>query len=76
MSNLIMPSPKVRITLDLTPEASTALNDLIDLTGQDMDVIFRKALALYKLAKEASRDGKSVGVATTPEALETKFEGL
>jgi len=71
-----LPSPNLRITLDLTPEASRALEELTESTGQDVSVVFRKALALYKLAREATKEGKAVGVATTPDVLETEFEGL
>jgi hypothetical protein len=41
-----------------------------------VSVVFRKALALYKLAREATKEGKAVGVAATPDVLETEFEGL
>ncbi len=71
-----LPSPNLRITLDLTPEATRALEELTESTGQDVSVVFRKALALYKLAREATKEGKAVGVAATPDVLETKFEGL
>jgi hypothetical protein len=37
---------------------------------------FRKALGLYKLAEEAKREGKAVGIAETPDSLETEFVGL
>jgi hypothetical protein len=37
---------------------------------------FRKAIGLYTLAKEAKREGKAVGIATTSDSLETEFVGL
>ena len=52
------------------------MNDLISKTGDDPVGLFRKALGLYKLAEEAKRQGKAVGIATTREALETEFVGL
>jgi hypothetical protein len=52
------------------------LKDLISKTGDDPVGLFRKALGLYKLAEEAKRQGKAVGIATTREALETEFVGL
>jgi hypothetical protein len=68
--------PRTRIVLDLPAEAAQALNDLISKTGDDPVGLFRKALGLYKLAEEAKRQGKAVGIATTREALETEFVGL
>ena len=68
--------PRTRIVLDLPAEAAQALKDLISKTGDDPVGLFRKALGLYKLAEEAKRQGKAVGIATTREALETEFVGL
>lgn len=69
-------SPRTRITLDLTPEAAQAFNELMRRTGDSPSDLFRKALGLYALVEEAKREGKVVGVATTPESLETEFVGL
>ena len=69
-------SPRTRITLDLTPEAAQAFNELMSRTGDSPSDLFRKALGLYKLSEEAKREGKAVGVATTPDSLETEFVGL
>ena len=52
------------------------MDELIDRTRDTPSDLFRKALGLYKLAEEAKREGKSVGVATSPESLETEFVGL
>ena len=69
-------APHTMITLDLTPEAAKALNQLIEQTGDSPTDLFRKAIALYKLTKEAIREGKSVGIAETEDCLETRFVGL
>jgi hypothetical protein len=45
-------------------------------TGDSPSDLFRKALGLYKLAEEAKREGKVVGIAATPNCLETEFVGL
>lgn len=65
-----------KITLDLRPEASRMLNDLMNLTESDAEDIFRKALALYKAAVDAHWEGKAVGVAASPDVLETEFVGF
>jgi hypothetical protein len=68
--------PRTRITLDLPAEAAQALNELMSRTGDSPSDLFRKALGLYKLAEEAKREGKAVGIAETPDSLETEFVGL
>jgi hypothetical protein len=51
-----------KITLDLSPEASDLLNQLLDQTGDSPDDLFRKAIGLYKVAQDAHQEGKAVGV--------------
>jgi hypothetical protein len=68
--------PRVKVTLDLSPEAARALDELIGQTGDTPSDLFRKALGLYALAEEAKREGKAVGIAATPDSLETEFVGL
>jgi hypothetical protein len=63
-----------RYILEFPPEAAAELDQLMRETGDDDAVtLFRKALALYKLAKDAVREGKQVGAAATPDCLETQF---
>jgi len=68
--------PHVKVTLELSPEAARALDNLIGRTGDTPSDLFRKALGLYALAEEAKREGKAVGIAATPDSLETEFVGL
>jgi hypothetical protein len=68
--------PHTRIIIDLPPEAAKQLDELRQKTGDSHSDLFRKALTLYKLAREAVEAGKSVGVAETPDSLETRFVGL
>jgi hypothetical protein len=66
-----------RYVLDITPDAAAELDQLMRQTGDDdATTFFRKALALYKLALDAAREGKEVGIAATPDSLETRFVGL
>jgi predicted transcriptional regulator len=69
-------SVRTSIAIELSPEAARSLNELMSRTGDSPSDLFRKALGLYKLAEEAKQKGKAVGIATTPEALETEFVGL
>jgi hypothetical protein len=65
-----------RVVLELSPELAAVLDEIKARTGDSPSDVFRKALGLYKLAEDAKREGKSVGIAETPEALETEFVGL
>jgi hypothetical protein len=65
-----------KITLDLSPEARDLLNQLLNQTGDTPDDLFRKAIGLYKVAQDAHKEGKAVGVATSPDVLETEFVGF
>jgi hypothetical protein len=67
---------RVAFALDLPPEAAQALNRLMRETGDSPSILFRKALGLYALAMEAKSEGKAVGIAKSPDALETEFVGL
>ena len=69
-------SVRTGIAIELTPEANQALDELMQRTGDSLSDLFRKAIGLYKLAEEAKREGKAVGIATTPDSLETVFVGL
>jgi len=65
-----------KITLDLTPEASRVLNELMNATDSDPEDVFRKALSMYKAAVDAHGEGKAVGIAASPDVLETEFVGF
>jgi hypothetical protein len=62
--------------LDFPPETTRQLDNLIRDAGGDATELFKRAIALYKLAKDAAREGKAVGVATSPDSLETQFVGI
>jgi hypothetical protein len=70
------PSSYQRIVIDLPPEAAKELNQLIQQSGDSPATFFRKAFGLYKLSKEAVRQGKFVGIADREDSLETEFVGL
>lgn len=65
-----------KVTLDLSPEALDLLTRLMEQTKDTPEDFFRKAFALYKAALDAHAEGKAVGVAPSPEALETEFVGF
>src|SRR5947208_3601507 len=76
---VIRPAPDpshTQILIDLPPEAARQLNELLEETGDDLTELFHKSLALYKVSKEAVRQGKVVGIAETEDCLETRFVGF
>jgi hypothetical protein len=74
LSDLGKTSIRTGIVIELTPEANRTLDELMRRTGVNLTDLFRKAIGLYKLAEEAKRDGKAVGIATTPAlSQETPF---
>jgi hypothetical protein len=57
-------------------ETTEEVERLIEETGGDATEFFKRAIGLYKLARDAVHDGKAVGIASSPDALETQFVGL
>ncbi len=53
---------KKRLNLDLTPEAYELLQKLADESGKNMADVLRTGLALYGLAHEESRKGRSLAI--------------
>ncbi len=55
-------SKRKRLNLDLTPEAYELLQKLADESGKNMADVLRTGLALYGIAQEESKKGRSLGV--------------
>jgi hypothetical protein len=53
---------KKRLNLDLTPEAYDLLQKLAEESGKNMADVLRTGLALYGIAQEESKKGRSLGV--------------
>jgi hypothetical protein len=62
--------------LRLSLQAKGLLDSIVNLTDDEPDDIFRKAISLYKVALEAHAQGKAVGVAASADSLETEFVGF
>jgi hypothetical protein len=56
------PAKRKRLNLDLTPEAYDLLQKLADASGKNMADVLRTGLALYGIAQEESKKGRSLGV--------------
>src|SRR5262249_33274265 len=66
----------VSFVIKFPDETTEEVERLIEETGGDPTEFFKRAIALYKLAREAVDEGKAVGVTSNPEALETRFVGF
>jgi hypothetical protein len=64
------------ITLEVTPEMLATLKRMAHDSGQPLDVVFTRAIALYQAALRASAEGKHVGYAASSDALDVEFTGL
>ena len=62
--------------LAMTSEADEFLADLAQKTGLSEGDVIRLALGMFKTAVEAKRQGKHVGVAASPEALDIELVGF
>lgn len=59
------PKPKPsrkRLNLDLSQEAYDLLQELADDTGKNMADVLRTGLALYGIAREEKKKGRSLGI--------------
>jgi hypothetical protein len=62
--------------IPVTIHEAWAIQEFSIETGESYDQIFRKALALYRVAHQAKRKNKFIGIATSPDCLETEFTGI
>ncbi len=67
---------KVRLSLDISTELDSLLEQLAAATGSTKSDILRKAIALMEVAVEAKRQGKKFGIAEKDEQLTTEIVGI
>ena len=69
-------APKIRVSLDISPELYAKLQALAkDIRGTKSDVL-RKSLALMDVAVQAHKSGKKIGIADRTEQLTTEIIGF
>ncbi|MDC7786257.1 hypothetical protein PQJ75_01385 [Rhodoplanes sp. TEM] len=71
-----MAQDKVRLNLQVSSELNQMLETIADDTGTQRSDVIRQALALMKVAHDAKRRGKHIGLVSDPEKLETEIVGL
>ena len=67
---------KVRLNLQLSPELNHVLEEIAETSGGTKTDVIRQALALMKVAHEARKDGRHIGLARDASRLETEIIGL
>lgn len=67
---------KVRLSLDISPEANELLERLAAQIGGTKSDVLRKAIVLMEVAIQAKRDGKKFGIADKDQQLATEIVGL
>ena len=74
--NIPSEKEKVRLSLDISTELDSLLEQLAAATGSTKSDILRKAIALMEVAVEAKRQGKKFGIAEKDEQLTTEIVGI
>lgn len=64
---------KVRYTIDLTEQLNEEVEKIAQAAGIPKSEVFRRAIALLKVAQNATRQGERIGIGRDPESLKTEF---
>src|SRR6266478_1362668 len=67
---------KVRLNLQLSQELNKTLDEISESTGSNRTDVIRQALALMKVAHDAKRKGKHLGLVSDADKLDTEIVGL
>jgi hypothetical protein len=67
---------RIERNLAMTPEADSFLADLSRRTGLKEGDVLRLALGMFKTAVDAKEQGKHVGIAESPDALDVELVGF
>jgi metal-responsive CopG/Arc/MetJ family transcriptional regulator len=67
---------KVRLNLQVSEQLNADLEAMAESTGTNRTEVIRQALALIKIAHQARRDGKHLGLVSDPSKLDTELVGI
>ncbi len=71
-----MSGEKVRLNLQVSQELSNVLDEIAESSGGSRTDVIRQALALMKVAHEARKDGRHLGLVSERSKLDTEIVGL
>jgi hypothetical protein len=75
-SSLTEERGKIRLSLDISPEANDLLESLAASIGGTKSEVLRKGIALMQVAIDAKRQGKKFGIAEKDQSLATEIVGI
>ncbi len=67
---------KVRLSLDISPELNSLLEELAAAIGGTKSEVLRKAIALMEVMVDAKKQGKKFGIAEKDQPLATEIIGI
>lgn len=67
---------KVRLSLDISPELNSLLEELATAIGGTKSDVLRKAIALMEVMVQAKKQGKKFGIAEKDQPLATEIIGI
>lgn len=67
---------KVRLSFEITPELNREIEQIADQVGGSKTEVLKKAIALMRVAVDAKREGKKLGIAEKSQSLTTEIVGL
>jgi len=67
---------KVRLSLDISPELNSLLEEMAVKTGGTKSDVLRKAIALMEVAVDGKRRGMKLGLVDKDQPLATEIVGL
>ncbi len=67
---------KIRLSFDITPELNEQLEDIASAVGGTKTEVFRKAIALMRVAVDAKQSGRKFGIADKDQTLATEIVGI
>lgn len=71
-----MAQDKVRMNLQVSAELNDLLGAIADERGASRGDVIRQAIALMKVAHDARKKGKHLGIVADAEKLDTEIVGL
>lgn len=67
---------KIRLNLQVSEQLNSDLEEMADSTGSNRTEVIRQALALMKIAHQARREGRHLGLVSDPSKLDTELVGI
>lgn len=71
-----MVATKIRLNLQVSEQLNSDLEQMAESTGSNRTEVIRQALALMKIAHQARREGRHLGLVSDPSKLDTELVGV